>query len=58
MFTYHAIIVLTENINTCVFCKHKRVPSKPLVKLACWLIYDHGFLIMNIEMLLTTGSYH
>ena len=31
----HAIIVLTGNINTCVFCKHKRVPSKPLVKLAC-----------------------
>ena len=35
MFTSHAIIVLTGNINTCVFCKHKRVPSKPLVKLAC-----------------------
>ena len=28
MFTSHAIIVLTGNINTCVICKHKRVPSK------------------------------
>ena len=48
MFTYHAIIVLLGNTNTCVFCKHKRVPSKPLVELACCLIDDHGFLIMDI----------
>ena len=32
----HARIVLTGNINTCVLCKQKRVPSESLLfKLAC-----------------------